>query len=113
MEATKKKEKDNVKINRWFRIGVSISVLLVGLYVSISPELVYAPTPRTILYLLVACLPAILFASEAAASFEMRLPGFIASAGGAAAVTFLGLFLLSHFSKPDTQIAVFHIYHED
>jgi hypothetical protein len=83
--------------------------LLLGLVVALNPQLVYAPTPRVILYMLIALLPAILFAAEATASFKFSLPGFVASTGGAAAILLIVLLVLTHLTKPEAQIAVFDI----
>jgi hypothetical protein len=91
------------------RIVVAAAVLLLGIFVALSPAVVYAPTPRVVLYLLIACLPAVLLAAEATAKFQMRLPGFVATAGGAAALLLIVLVLLTYLSKPEEKIAVYQI----
>jgi hypothetical protein len=92
------------------RIAVIIVILLVGVWVALSPGLVYAPTPRVVLYLLVALLPAILFGAEATSQFKLNLPGFIFSTTGAAAVCLGALMLLTYLSKPEAKIAVYQVY---
>lgn len=92
------------------RIIVAVAVLCLGLYVAIAPAIGYSPQQRAALYLLMALLPAILFASEATAKFEMKLPGFAATAAGSAAFLLIVLMLLTWEFKPDLQIAVFHLY---
>lgn len=94
------------------RVVVLVLILLVGLSVALSPALVYAPTPRVVLYFLISLLPAILFGAEVASKFEMKLPGFVFATGGAFAVCLGTLLVLSQLSKPEQQIAVFQVYDE-
>src|SRR3954471_6139111 len=94
---------------RFLRIIVALACLGLALFVALSPTVVYAPAPKVILYLLVALLPAILFAAELTAQFQLQLGWFVASAGGAAALVLITLVLLTHLTKPEEQIAVFEI----
>lgn len=87
----------------------AVLILLLGLYVALFPNVAYAPVPRTVLYLLVSLLPAVLLASEASARFEMKLPGFLFTCGGTLAFVLGCLLLLTYLSKPEHQIAVFDI----
>ena len=73
------------RANLFLRWGVTILILLVGLYVALSPSLVYAPVPKVILFCLVSFLPAILFGAEASSQFKLGLPGFVFATTGAAA----------------------------
>lgn len=91
------------------RTGVAVAVLVVGVIVALSPNVAYAPVPRIILYSLVALLPAILLGTEAASRLELRLPGIVFLATGSIAVFFFGLVVLTKYSKPEQQIAVFYI----
>lgn len=92
---------------------VAIAMILgVGIYVAVSPSLVYAPTPRIVLFFLVSFLPGLLLGAEAASRFEMRLPGFAFTTAGACAVCFGALFLLAYLSQPEEKIAVFQVYDE-
>lgn len=95
------------------RIFIAVAILAVGIYVALSPQVVYAPAPKIVLYCLISFLPAILFGAEAAAKFELKLQGFVFSVFGAAAVALGTLILLTYLSKPEQQIAVFHIFDED
>jgi uncharacterized membrane protein len=88
---------------------VLLASLALALFVALSPSLVYAPAPRIVLYLLVALIPAILFAAELTAHFQLQLGWFVASAGGAAAFVLITLVVLVHLTKPEQQIAVFEI----
>jgi hypothetical protein len=97
---------------RALRVIVGLSVLAIAAIVALRPGVVYTREPRAILYLLVALLPAILFAAEARAQFTMRLPMFAATAGGAAAIVLILLVTLTSLSKPEEQIAVFEIVDE-
>jgi len=95
------------------RIIVVLAALALGIYVALSPGIVYAPVPRVILFLLVSLLPAVLFGAEAASRFELKIPGFVFATAGAAAVSLGILVTLHHLSKPQQQIAVFHILDEE
>ena len=98
---------------RVLRVIVALSVLGIAAIVALKPNVVYTREPRAILYLLVALLPAILFATEARAQFTMRLPMFAATAGGAAAIVLILLVTLTHLTKPEEHVAVFEIVNTD
>ncbi len=91
------------------RIIAILVSLGIAAFVALSPNLVYAPTPRIILYLLTSLIPAILFAGELSARLELRLPGFFFAATGATAVALGTLIILTYYSKPEAQIAVFYV----
>lgn len=94
------------------RVVASIAILGVGIFVALSPGLIYAPAPKIVLYCLISFLPAILFGAEAVSKFELKLPGFAITAFGAAALSFGFLMLLTYLTKPQQQIAVFHVLDE-
>jgi len=85
-------------------------ILILAFYVALSPNLVYAPVPRIILYFLVSLLPAILLSAESAARFELSIKNFYFFTTGAAAIMFALLFILTWLSKPEQQIAVYHVF---
>lgn len=91
---------------RWFIVFL---ILLLGLYVALSPSVIYAPVPKIVLLCLISFLPAILFGAEAAAKFDLKLPGFAFTTAGAAAISLGTLLLLSYLTKPEQQIAVYRI----
>ena len=94
------------------RMIASLAILGLAIYVALAPNVVYAPTPRVVLFTLVALLPAILLGAEAATRFEFKLPGLIFTTAGVFAA-FLGLlFLLNYLSKPTEQIAVYQVVNE-
>lgn len=94
------------------RIAVALGTLLLAIFVALSPRTEYALVPKVVLFLLVALLPALLFAAEATAQFNLNLGWFVASASGAAALALITLVLLTHLAKPEQQIAVFEIVDE-
>ncbi len=94
------------------RIITTLVILGLGVYVTLSPQAAYAPTPRAVLFLFVAILPAILLADVATAHFEWRLPGFLATGGGSFAVMIIVLFALYYFTKSTDQTAVFRFNYE-
>lgn len=95
------------------RICTIAGILLLGIYVALKPDLVYAPTPKVVLYLLISFLPALLIGAEASTRFEFKLPGFVFTTAGACAVCFGSLILLTKLTKPEQQIAVYHIIDEE
>lgn len=94
------------------RVLTLIAILAIGGYVALSPGVFYAPTPRIVLFLLVSILPAILFGSEIAATFEWKVGKLLMTATGVFASILILLLLLTWLSKPQQQIAVFHIVDE-
>jgi|SRR6185436_132026 len=100
------------RINTYARLGIAVLILLLGLYVALSPSIIYAPVPKIVLLCLISFLPAILFGAEAAAKFDLKLPGFAFTTAGAAAIALGTLLLLSHLTKPEQQIAVYRIVDE-
>lgn len=95
------------------RVTALLAILAVGGYVALSPSVFYAPTPRVVLYLLASILPAILFGSEIAATFQWKVGSLIITAAGVFASILILLFFLTWLSKPQQQIAVFHIVDEN
>lgn len=95
------------------RIVVVFAGLGLGMYVALSPGVVYAPVPRVVLFALISLLPAVLFGAEAASRFQLKFGGFVFATAGAAAVSLGTLMLLTYLSKPQQQIAVFHVFDEN
>lgn len=94
------------------RVIAILAILGLAIYVALAPNVIYAPTPRVVLFTLVALLPAILLGAEAATRFEFKLLGLIFTTAGVFAA-FLGLlFLLNYLSKPSEQIAVYQVIDE-
>lgn len=90
-----------------------ISILGLAIYVVFAPNVVYAPTSRIVLFLLVALLPAILLGAKGATTkVDVKLPTFLISATGAAALFLAALFFLDYLSKPEEKIAVYEIIDE-
>ena len=95
------------------RIVTMLLILALAFYVALAPNIVYAPVPRVILFLLVALLPAILLGAESATRLKLELPGLVLTATGAAAILFGMLFLLNYLAKPQEQIAVYQVVDEN
>lgn len=91
----------------------TIGILLLAIYVALVPNIVYAPTSRVVLFLLVSILPAVLLSAESKTRFKLQLPGVIITAFGAIAIVFGLLFVLDYLSKPQVQIALYQIVDED
>ena len=94
------------------RMIVIVLILALGIYVALSPAIVYAPTPRIVLYFLICFLPSLLLGAEASSRFKLKLPGFAFTTAGACAVCFGALILITNLSKPEEKIAVFQVYDE-
>jgi hypothetical protein len=99
--------------NKYLKPLILVVILGLGIYIAVSPNIVYAPAPRIVLFFILSIVPAILFGSEIASRFEVSLPGFAFTVVGAGAVFFGSLFLLDRFSKPEEKIAVFSFYDEN
>ena len=97
----------------WVRTIIILLILLLGFYVALSPGVVYAPTPKVVLYLLMSLLPAILFGAEAVSKFKLQLRGFIFTTTGAFAACLGLLVLLTYLSKPEEMIAVYQVLDEN
>jgi hypothetical protein len=95
-----------------FRIIVALTGLGLGMSVPLSPRVVYAAVPRVMLFYYNLSL-AVLFGAEAASRFQLKLGGVFIAAAGAAAVSLGTLMLLTYLSKPQQQIAVFHVFDEN
>lgn len=95
-----------------FRLVLMGVVLLLCVYVALRPKVVYAPVPRVVLFFLCSTFLAILFGAEAAARFELQLPGFTFITAGAAALSLGALWFLTKLAKPEEKIAVFHVVDE-
>ena len=94
------------------RIVALSLILAVGIFVALSPSVIYAPTPKIVLYFLISLLPAIMFGAEASSRFEFKLPGFCFTTAGAFAACLGILVVLAHLSKPEEKIAVYHVFDE-
>jgi hypothetical protein len=97
----------------WLRIAAAVSILALGLWVALKPDIAYAPTSRVVLFFLLTFLPAILFAGELNANFHLNLGQFVASGTGAFAAMMIVLFTLDWLAKEDRQLGVFSIEREN
>lgn len=94
------------------RIGAVIAILLLMIYVVLSPMVAYGAVPRAILFLLSSASIAILLGAEVSTRFRLKGPGFIFVTTGTAALAF-GLFLyLNSIIKPDLQVVIYDVYDE-
>jgi hypothetical protein len=91
----------------------TIAILLplaVGVAVAFIPNLVYAPIQKVAIFFLLGLCPAVLLADKATTRFQLKLPGMVFTAGGAAAILFGLMFWLDRLSKPEEQIALYEIF---
>ncbi|MEW6664180.1 MAG: hypothetical protein AB1512_03020 [Thermodesulfobacteriota bacterium] len=95
------------------KIVVLAVIFLDAIVVTLVPGLVFAPTPKVVLYFLISFLPALLFGVEASSRFKLKLPGFCFATGGAIAGCLGILLVLTYLSKPEENIAIFRIYDQD
>lgn len=99
----------DVGMPTWVSVLAILVALGVGVAVVFVPGLVYTPPQKVVVFFLLALCPALLLADRASARFEMKLPGMVFTATGAAAILFGSLFALDHLAKPQQQIAVFEV----
>lgn len=92
-----------------------ILLLLVGVaaIVALSPTVVYAPVPRTVLFFVMGLVPGLVFGEKAQAEFKFGLPGFALTATGVTAVVFGAAVLLTNLAAPDERIAICHFFDEE
>lgn len=93
-------------------MAIMVVVALVAVYVTLVPNVVYAPVPRNILFLLVALLPAYFVGVRASDNVNINLKWVVAKFTGTMAAVIFLLILLVHLSKPEQQIAVFEVLDE-
>lgn len=78
-----------------------------------QPSLVYASTPRIVLFFLLALAPASLLSDTLTARFQLNLPAFAATAGGSTAVFFISLYSLDAQVKPETKMSTYSFFASD
>lgn len=98
----------------WFGGGVKIIVLAVCvfivIYVLTRPSIVFAPTPRIVVFFALSILPIIVLTENISARLKVSIGnGLVFHATGATAVVFFGLFCLVKLSRPDIQRAIYHV----
>lgn len=98
---------------QWLRIVAVAFILLLGGWVAFQPSLVYASTPRIVLFFLLALAPASLLSDTLTARFQLRLGWFAAAAGGSTAVFFIALYFLDAQVKPETKMSTYSFFSSD
>jgi hypothetical protein len=98
---------------QWVRIGAAVLALIAAFVIALSPDVLYAPVPRTVLFFLLSLILAIFLGSEAVSQLQLQLPGFIFTTTGAVAVCFASLWVLTYLAKPEHQVVVLHIFAEN
>ncbi len=101
-----------ISINRE-SLDLILSVLIIVItIVAIFLPISYTPTQRTMLFFVNSILLAILFGKNAQTKFNLKLPGFVFSTVGAAAIAMGCMVLLHHLNSPDISIGVYEIFDE-
>lgn len=105
----------NDKTLRIMKLLVLIVSMVIVVLVIFIPNFYLNRTQMIIVFFLLATMLGILFGSETTSrtSFKFKLPGLIFSTVGATAIIFFAMFFFTQLSKPEKQIAVYHIYHEN
>jgi hypothetical protein len=94
------------------RIGGVFAILLLMVYVVLSPTTTYAPAPRLMLFLLSSAAIAIFLGAEASTRFKLTFPGFVFTAAGTTALAGFLLWYLNNALKPDLQVAIYQVEDE-
>lgn len=110
--AKEKQGKEHCAFVDKVQIVVTILVFFVVIYILYFPNVVYTPTQKTVLFFLISILPAILFGSKIKATFQLKLRYFCFTTAGVLAGCLGTLIVLYTISKPEEQIAIFHIFDE-
>ena len=95
------------------KVAAVVGIFLLMGYVVLSPNVVYAPVPRLMLYFLSSAAIAVFLGAEAATKFELKVPGMIFVTGGTVAAAFFLLWFGTNYVKPDQQVAVFQVFDEN
>ncbi len=95
------------------KIVAIVLVLGLALYVAFTPDVVYAPVPKMVLFFLISIIPATLIGADVASKFSLKLPGIAFTTVGACAIFFAALTMLTKYAKPEEQIAVYEIIDEN
>lgn len=93
-------------------IGVG-AILLLMIYVVLSPGMSYAVVPRLILFLLSAAAIAIFLGAEATTRLKLEWKGFAFVTAGVAALGFALFWFLTNAIKPELQVAIYQVVDED
>lgn len=95
------------------RVGSTIAILGVAIFVALNPEKMYVGPPKVILFILVAMLPGVLLATEVTTRFQLQLPGFLLTATGSVAVVFGSFYMLEKFSTPAELVGIYTLLDEE
>lgn len=87
-------------------------ILILMVYVVLSPAVVYGPVPRLILFMLASAAVAIFLGAEATTRLNLKWKGFAFATVGTAALAFALLWFLNSALKPDLQVAIYQILDE-
>ena len=96
----------------YVKIIAAIGIFVLMGYIVLSPNVVYAPVPRLMLYFLSSSAIAVFLGAEAATRFQLKAPGMLFIAGGTVATMFLLLWFGTNYVKPEQQVAVYQIVDE-
>ena len=84
-------------------------VLVVVVWVVVREGRGLTPEARGLLFFLAGIIPAVLFATEAAARFDLKFPAFAFTAGGGAALMFGALWVLNSTAQPSYNAQVYRM----
>ena len=87
-----------------------VGILAFGVVIVAHPGLVLAPAPRVTLYFILSVAPAYLLAKNVQAQLELKMGPMMAVLGGSFAAFVTLLFVLTHLTKPEVQIAVYNVF---
>jgi hypothetical protein len=95
---------DGRRIRQGLQLLTGLAALIVILSIVWNPSIIYAATPRVVLFLFLSMFPAILFGDWISSRFQFTAKQSIASGSGVFASMIIVLLLLTHFSEPDQKI---------
>jgi len=87
----------------------TIAALAIAVWAALRPDVIYAPVPKAVLFVMVALVPAVLLAGEAVVRLDLKWPGFAVTATGTAALAITLLLILDHISQPEERVVAFEV----
>lgn len=95
------------------RVVAVSAILILMVWVVLSPGTAYAPVPRITLFTLSSAAIAIFLGAEATTRLKLEWKGFAFVTAGVAALGFMLLLFMTSTVKPELQVAIYQVVDEN
>lgn len=109
-------ERQRLKLDAWNSIArwlAAFVMLGVVVWVIVGPDRAYAPSARTLVFLLAGVTLALMTGAEVANKLEFKGPGIAITLVSSAAVALGTVWLLQYLTKPESEVVAIDILTED